>query len=163
MNFSPFLPGSAATPEGGWNTKASGFICCTRTTRALSETQAATGAGPYGLRWIIPGRLIRDGRIDYRKAGGVYQYALKPFDHRTIQTTICLEDHTSLRVWTAAGDNGMGSAKAGNPCGFWIPPALTEEERRELALKYPNDIERFWAEQDLREQKAREEEAKWAY
>ena len=57
----------------------------------------------------------------------------------------------------------MGSAKAGNPYGFWIPPALTEEERRELALKYPNDIQRFWAEQDLREQKAREEEAKWAY
>ena len=29
-------------------------------------------------------RLIRDDRIDYRKAGGIYQYALKPFDRRTI-------------------------------------------------------------------------------
>ena len=109
------------------------------------------------------GRLIRDGLIDYRKTGGGYQYALKPFDHKTVQTAIRLEDHTSLSVWTTAGENAARPVKDHNPCGFWIPPALSEEERKALALKYPDEVQRFWAEQALREQKAREEEEKWAY
>lgn len=107
-------------------------------------------------------RLIKDGRIDYRKlGGGVYQYALKPFDHKTVSAVIHLEDSTSLRVWKTSAERPEKPTGSGSPSGFWIPPALTEEERQTLALKYPDDVQRFWAEQALREQKAREEETKW--